>query len=187
MKGNYLIIFSILSILFISGCVNGEISPENNEIPTETTQDVHTGPPQVNTDSIFFERDGVTFEHNWPDTESKSLKGDESEIFVYNENDNNIEFIATNMIFFVGETSYNIYSGTWEKFPSRNSWDRIEQINIGQGYSGEPLILEPGQKGKIHYHYEFDISAEDPNQRVQIDLTYTLNGETKIIDQELIR
>ena len=146
-------------------------------------------PETKNTNAYTFHKEnGITFEHYWPlDPASPYMKNDESEIMVYNEGNKPVHITATYMVFFLDGKSYDIYSGTWEKFPSRTSWERAEYINIGKNhYNGEPLILKPGEKGKIHYHYKFDATTSK-NQEVRILLTYTVGGNEQNIDQTLDR
>ena len=53
------------------------------------------------------------------------------------------------------------FSGTWEKFPSRYSWDRIEYISIPPSpYQGEALLVYPGEKAKIYWHLESITSTD---------------------------
>ncbi len=137
----------------------------------------------------FYQDGQVIFEHYWPlDPASKYLKADESEILVYNDGNVAVQITSTDMVFFLDGKSYSQYSGTWEKFPSRSSWERIEYLNIHPNYyHNEPLILQPGQKGKIHYHYKFDTDISNKKHSVQIDLTYKINGVEKEIHQKLER
>ena len=147
--------------------------------------------PQSNSHSEYaFYQDGqVIFEHYWPlDPASNHLKADESEILVYNDGTVPVQIISPDMIFFLDGKSYPQYSGTWERFPSRTSWERIEYINIDpEHYHNEPLILQPGQKGKIHYHYKFDTDISTKKHSVHILITSKVNGIEKKIDQTLVR
>lgn len=139
--------------------------------------------------AIFHQDGKVVFEHYWPlDPLAQHLKDDESEMVVYNDGDVNLQITSTDMKFLLDGKSYSQYSGTWEKFSSRTSWERIEYINIDPShYKNEPLILQPGQKAKIHYHYKFDTEIADKKQAVQINLKYKLNGVEKNIDRKLER
>jgi len=136
--------------------------------------------------TIFYENENMFIKHHWPN--SNYLGGDESEIWVYNKGDIDIEIKNPDMIYKIHDTSYYQDSGTWEKFPTYTSIDYTDYINIKPGiYQGEPLIIIPGEKAKIHYHYEFDQTLDDKEQRVQIMLTYVINDIEENIDIELIR
>src|SRR3989338_10419930 len=139
----------------------------------------------IESQTTFYKDGNIVFDHHWPNTQS--LGGDESEVFVYNDGNSVFQVKSTDMVFVAGGKSYSQYSGTWEKFPSRSSWERIEYINIHPNYyKNEPLVLQPGQKGKIHYHYQFpgDISGK---QEAKIKITYLVGGEEKKVDQTLTR
>lgn len=155
--------------------------------PTPTAQiEQHPIESKSGTTPVFFEKDGVKFEHYWPN--SGSLGSDESEILVYNEGKQPVQITATDMIFLVDSKEYNQYSGTWEKFPSRASWDRIEYVNIHTNYyKGEPLILQPNQKGKIHYHYQFEGDIAQQQQAVKIKISYNYGEKPENIDLDLKR
>ncbi len=84
--------------------------------------------------------------------------------------------------------AYPEKSGTWEKFPSKTSWEKIEYLNISpQYYKGEPLILTPGQKGKLHRHIQFGSQPLDGKQTVLLKLTLLKGGENIIIDEQFNR
>lgn len=161
-----------------------EVKPEPHQQRTSTEQNLPPPSPAI------FHQDGkVVFEHYWPlDLLAQHLKADESEMVVYNDGDSNIQITSTDMKFLLDGKSYSQYSGTWEKFPSRTSWEKLEYINIKSDYyKNEPLILQPGQKAKIHYHYKFDTDIANKKHAVQINLKYKLNGLEKNIDKKLER
>lgn len=140
--------------------------------------------------STFFESDGVTFEHFWPlDARAQHLKTDESEIAVHNRGSQTVTFSSVGMDYFIGGSQVAHHSGTWEKFPSDVSWEKLEYINISpQHYQGEMLALGPGQKGKIHYHYQVKQGqSQNPDQKVRLDLVFTIGSSPQRLDQELIR
>jgi hypothetical protein len=88
----------------------------------------------------------------------------------------------------VENKTYPHKSGTWEKFPSKTSWEKIEYLNISpQYYKGEPLILEPGQKGKLHWHINFGSQPLDGKQTVQLKLTFLKGNETITIEEKFNR
>jgi hypothetical protein len=74
-----------------------------------------------------------------------------------------------------------LFSGTWEKFPSRDNWDRIEYMSIPpSSYQGDSLLVQPGEKAKIHWHLE-SIASTNTDQSVVLDLTVTRGARTEII------
>ncbi|MBS3067772.1 hypothetical protein J4450_03650 [Candidatus Micrarchaeota archaeon] len=173
--------------------INKNQSIENTTIAQTINKSIeHDIVKSSNTNPVvFLEQDNLVFEHYWPlDEYAPNMKDDESEILVYNNANLPVQITSTDMRFIINSNTYDQYSGTWEKFPSRSSWDRIEYINIHPNYySGEPpLILKPGQKGKIHYHYQFsqDITS-NPKQSVKIKITYKINDKSKNIDLKLDR
>lgn len=140
--------------------------------------------------STIYEKDGVTFEHFWPlDVAAQHLKADESEIVVHNRGSQSVEFSAVGMDYFIGGSQVPHYSGTWEKFPDDVTWEKIEYINISPlQYKGEKLALAPGQKCKIHYHYQVQQSqSQNPDQKVRLNLAFTIAGSPYKLDQELVR
>ena len=129
----------------------------------------------------------MTLEYYWPLDDRSYLSADETEILVYNESDEAIEFKTPRMRFTENGSPRAQISGTWEKFPSRYSWDRIEYISIPPSlYQGEPLLVHPGEKAKIHWHLE-RITSADTNQSVALDLTVTIGVRTETITQTLVR
>lgn len=136
--------------------------------------------------NIFYNQQGLVLEHYWPN--SFFLKGDESEILLYNEGIAPVQILSSDMKFILIGKSYSQYSGTWEKFPSRQSWEKLEYVNIKPPYyKGEPLILQPGQKGKLHWHYKFDEEVAKQEQKVDINLAYQIEGKEYTIQKQLTR
>ena len=155
-------------------------TPTPTLIPTPTIQR-QAQPPG------FYQQDGLTLEYHWPLDDLNYLSAEETQILAYNESDEAIEFIMPQMSFTENGSPRAITSGTWEKFPSRHSWDRIEQIFIPpSSYQGEPLLVQPGEKAKIHWHLE-RITSTDTNQSVALDLTVTTGARTETITLTLVR
>ena len=155
-------------------------SPTPLPTPTPTSQQRVQNP-------VFYEQNGLTLEYYWPLDDRSNLSADETEILAYNESDEVIEFKTPMMTFTENGRPRAQFSGTWEKFPSRYSWDRIEYISIPPSpYQGEPLLVYPGQKAKIHWHLE-SITSTDTNQSIALDLTVTAGVETETITQTLVR
>ena len=152
-------------------------TPTSTLIPTPTIQRQAQTP-------VFYQQNGLTLEYQWPLDEY--LSAEETQILAYNESDEAIEFIMPQMSFTENGSPRAITSGTWEKFPSRYSWDRIEQIFLLSSYQGEPLIVQPGEKAKIHWHLE-RITSTDTNQSVALDLTVTTGARTETITLTLVR
>ena len=136
---------------------------------------------------MFYSQDGVTLEYYWPIDDGRNLSADETEILAYNESDETIEFVSPKMAFTENGRLRAQFSGTWEKFPSRDSWDRIEYISfLPSPYGGEKLLVYPGEKAKIHCHLE-QIASIDTSQSVALDLTVRTGGGTQRIQQTLVR
>ena len=136
---------------------------------------------------VFYERNGLTLEYYWPLDDLGNLSADETEILAYNESDEAIEFKSPNMSFEENGSPRSQTSGTWEKFPSRYSWDRIEYISIPpSAYRGDALLVHPGEKAKIHWHLE-RVASKDTDQSVALDLTIKTGEITEIITQTLVR
>ena len=98
---------------------------------------------------VFYGRDGLTLEYYWPLDDRSNLSAEETEILAYNESDQAIEFTTPNMTFAENGSPRVLFSGTWEKFPSRDNWDRIEYISIPpSSYQGIPCSCSQEKKQK---------------------------------------
>lgn len=134
----------------------------------------------------FYRKDGISLQHYWPGEESFSPE--ETEILILNESSSNVEVKAYDLEYSVEGKVYPHKSGTWEKFPTTTSWDRIEYINIKKPYyQGQPLGLTTGQKGKLHWHIQFGPSSLDGSQTVKVQLILLKDGKTIPIHEELTR
>lgn len=134
----------------------------------------------------FYRKDGISIQHYWPG--EGNFSNEETEILLLNESSSNIEVKSFNLDYSVEGKTYPHKSGTWEKFSSKQSWDKIEYLNISpQYYKSEPLILEPGQKGKLHWHIQFGPNPLDGNQAVKVKLTLLKGSETITVDEQFNR
>ena len=134
----------------------------------------------------FYNKDGISLQHYWPG--DGSFSNEETEILLFNDSNSNLQVKSFDLTYSVEDKTYPQKSGTWEKFPSKTSWDRIEYINISsQYYKGELLSLTPGQKGKLHWHMQFGPNPLDGKQIVKIQLTLLKNGQTINIDEQFNR
>lgn len=134
----------------------------------------------------FYTKDGISLQHYWPS--EGSFSAEETEILLINENSSDLQVKSFNLTYAVENKAYPHKSGTWEKFPSRQSWERTEYINISsQYYQHEPLILFPGQKGKLHWHMQFGSKPLDGKQTVTIKITLIKDGQTINIDEQFTR
>ena len=155
-------------------------TPTPTLIPSPTSQ-------RQAQNAVFYDQNGLTLEYYWPLDDQSNLSADETEILAYNESDEAIEFTLPNMTFTENGRLRTQFSGTWEKFPSRYSWERIEYISIPpSSYQGEPLLVHPGEKAKIHWHLE-GVTSADTNQSVALDLTVTTGARTETITRALVR
>ena len=163
-------------------------TPTTTPAPTPTLTIIHTptGRGQAQT-PVFYEQNGLTLEYYWPLDARSNLSADETEILAYNDSDETIEFIMPKMTFTENGSPRAQFSGTLEKFPSRMSWDRIEYISIPpSSYQGEPLLVRPGEKAKLHWHLE-RITSTDTIQSVALVLTITTGVRTETITRTLVR
>ena len=89
---------------------------------------------------VFYEHDGLTLEYYWPLEDQSNLSGDETEILAYNESTGVIEFKTPKIVFTENGDLRAQFSGTWEKFPTRYSWDLIEYRSFPPLPTGENLL-----------------------------------------------
>lgn len=135
--------------------------------------------------AVFYNENGVVIEHYFPG--ENNLSSEESEMYVYNETPSEITFTKTSMDYLINGVAQGGKSGTWELFPNARSWDKIQYTNISEEYyDGTPLVVKPGQKAKIHYHYDVEGSSGS-GESVKINLAFTQNGSNQTIDRKLER
>lgn len=134
----------------------------------------------------FYSKDGLYLTHTWPI--EGNFSAEETEILLLNESDSAVEVKSFDLTYNVEGKTYPHKSGTWEKFPDKVSWERIEYIMIStQYYKGEQLILGPGQKGKLHWHINFGSQPLDGKQTITVRLTLLKGSETIIINEQFTR
>lgn len=134
----------------------------------------------------FYSKDGISLQHYWPG--DASFSNEETEILLLNESSSNVEVTSFDLVYTVEGRTYPHKSGTWEKFPSLQSWDKIEYLNISpRYYKGEQLLLTPGQKGKLHWHIQFDPNLLDGKQTVMINLALMRDNKSMQIQETLSR
>ncbi|TSC88329.1 MAG: hypothetical protein G01um10147_234 [Microgenomates group bacterium Gr01-1014_7] len=134
----------------------------------------------------FYNEDGITLQHYWPS--EGSFSAEETEILLFNGNSQNLQVKSFDLSYMVERKTYPQKSGTWEKFPAKDSWEKIEYIMISpQYYKGEQLLLTPGQKGKLHWHMQFGSQPLDGKQTVNLKLTLLKGSETINIDEQFNR
>ena len=139
--------------------------------------------------SPFETKAEVSFEYYWPGESGHSrLSSDETEFWVFNENTSGATISRISFVFFLDGTETSLLSGTWERFPSRESWERIDYVNIGKGEYTGTLVLNPSEKGKIHYHV---VSAspltKDKKLSAQVKILFSIGNENYTIDKTLNR
>lgn len=134
----------------------------------------------------FYSKDGIYLTHSWPS--EGNFSNEETEILLFNESDSSVEVKSFDLTYTVEGKTYPQKSGTWEKFPSKTSWDRTEYLNISaQHYQGQPLVLAQGEKGKLHWHINFGPTPLDGKQTVTVKLTLLKDGQTISIDEQFNR
>lgn len=116
---------------------------------------------------------GVEVYFFWPaDPIAPHLSADEAEFILVNTNETAATLRDPVVTFAAGSLVVDVYSGTWEAFPSRSSWERSSYVNIGQGQYRGTLALAPGEKGKLHYHL-----TGSPTM-VRLTATLAVSGES---------
>ena len=159
--------------------------PPTNQ-PVSQSQQPVTSSTASETNEYFYSKDDISLKHTWPG--EGNFSNEETEILLFNESSSSIEVKSFNLEYQVEGKTYPHKSGTWEKFPSKTSWEKIEYIMLSpQHYKGEPLILKPGQKGKLHWHMEFGSQPLDGKQIIQLKLTLLKGNETITIDEQFNR
>lgn len=137
----------------------------------------------------FYQKDGVFIEYYWPnDKIAPGLSAEETEMLIHNQSSIPIEITKIGFSFTNNTVQTSIYSGTWEKFPSRLNWNRTEYIDIGKGeYAQKALTLQPKEKGKIHYHLTYKNAFSATNQSARVSLTVKKSKTIDEINQILTR
>lgn len=134
----------------------------------------------------FYTKDGIYLVHSWPG--DKLFSNEETEILLLNESGSHVEVKSFDLSYSVEGKVYPHKSGTWEKYPSRNSWEQIEYLNTSKSYyQGQPLILDQNEKGKLHWHINFGPNPLDGKQTVKAKLTLSRDGQTININEEFNR
>lgn len=134
----------------------------------------------------FYNQNGIYLQHYWPS--EGSFSAEETEILVFNESDSDLQVKSFDLSYSVEGKTYPHKSGTWEKFPTTASWDRIEYINISKlYYQDQPLVLARGEKGKLHWHIQFSSQPLNGRQTVKMDIALLHNGQEKTISEEFNR
>lgn len=197
-----LVIVLVIGGNFISKSPNSQstgqstTSSRNSQDQSHGNENAGGGNPKAyNQNAVFYNDSGIVIEHNFPG--ENNLSSEESEMYVYNESGSEITFTKTSMDYLIDGVAQGGKSGTWELFPDWRSWEMIQYTNIGEQYNDDtPLVVKPGQKAKIHYHYNVgnssgdhaDQSSSSPvseSQSVQINLAFTQDGKTQTINQTL--
>ncbi|GEM_PF-2267390 len=148
--------------------------------------------PSVETrrsNNLFETQAGVSFDYFWPkDPNSPHLSAEETEILVFNETKNPVIISQISFAYFSENSEASIYSGTWERFPSAGSWERVDYVNIGKGDYSNPLTLNAGEKGKIHYHISLPSPpTADKKQSAKIKINFSVSGVNYAVDKVLNR
>lgn len=134
----------------------------------------------------FYSKNGLHLTHSWPG--EGNFSNEETEILLFNESNSAVEVKSFDLTYTVEGKTYPHKSGTWEKFPTIESWERNEYIMISpQYYKGEKLLLAPNQKGKLHWHINFGSQPLGGKQTVYVKLTLLKSGETVTIDEQFNR
>lgn len=184
----------VLAVFFVvSGLISGPPPGFKDEHQTESpirqknnNQDDSSPDLGAGVNKPFYSQSGLYLTHSWPS--EGNFSAEETEILLFNESDSNVEVKSFNLEYQVKGKTYHHKSGTWEKFPSKSSWERAEYLNISpKYYTGQPLDLARGEKGKLHWHINFGSNPLDGKQTVKVKLTLIKSGQTISIDEEFNR
>lgn len=174
-----ILIAIVLGVFFLVGSYFRENKHANEQNSKQSS-------PAYGTKEPFYSKDGLYLNHSWPS--EGSFSAEETEILLFNESNSSVEVKSFDLIYAVEGKAYPHKSGTWEKFPSKTSWEKIEYLNISpQYYKGEKLLLTPNQKGKLHWHIQFGSQPLDGKQTVTVKLTLLKDGQTINIDEQFTK
>ena len=137
----------------------------------------------------FYKKGGVSFEYYWPlDPIAPNISAEETEILVHNESGQPVTMTSVALDYYVKGDHYLPPPGSWEKFASRQSWERTEYRIFNAGAIAPPFQLPPGEKGKLHYHIQFgERPSADKPQSAKINISFTLGGVPHTLDETLTR
>lgn len=133
----------------------------------------------------FYQKDNVSFEYYWPaDPIASGLSAEETEILVHNESGKAVEISFVEVDFNLSGKSYVSPPGSWEKYPSRLDWNRVEYRIFPRGAANPPFTLSANQKGKLHYHFSFsEIPTPDKPQSAKIKIYFSVGETSYVLDQ----
>lgn len=187
--------YLVIGIIFITALFIGRnLYQRQNAVTTQNQPAVIQQPQEEKNESYggygfkksFYNKGGVSLQHYWPG--EGNFSNEETEILIFNASSSTLEVKSFYIVYLVENRVYPQKGGTWEKFPSRQSWDRIEYLNISpQYYKSERMVLAPGQKGKLHWHINFGPKPLNGKQTVNVKLTLLKGSETLTIDEEFSR
>lgn len=183
----YFIFGAVISIALFAGWKLLQKQPLANQPQTQQSQQGHQEESGgYGTEKPFYSKDGISLQHYWPG--EGSFSNEETEILLFNESSSSVQVKLFDLTYTVEGKAYPHKSGTWEKFATKTSWERIEYINISlQHYQGQPLTLARGEKGKLHWHINFGPQPLNGKQTVQVKLTLLTNGTSIPVTQTLTR
>jgi murein DD-endopeptidase MepM/ murein hydrolase activator NlpD len=130
---------------------------------------------------IFYEKNNIILTHEFP--KQGHLKGDESEIFIYNSGNTTLELLEAEMQLFVDDNKQTVISGGYEK-NTFYSWKQLDSLRFGPRFSGE-LQIEPRHKAKLHWHYV--VKDDSKNNRVQIYLKVRIQEQIQEVHKTLTK
>ena len=158
----------------------------SNNIPSQIPSQSQPESASFDNKTAFYSKDGISLTHTWPG--EKNFSNEETEILLFNESNTSLEIKSFDLEYQVEGKTYPHKSEGWEKFKDQQSHERIEYIITSpQHYQGQPLILEPGQKGKLHWHIQFGNTPLDGKQTIQLKLSLLKGNETITIDEAFHR
>lgn len=184
----------VLAVFFVVGSLSRDNKPPSSAPEHPQTESAGSQPNSnqgvpdlgAGVNKPFYSEGGLYLIHTWPS--EGNFSAEETEILLFNESDSNVEVKSFNLEYQVEGKTYPHKSGTWEKFPTKSSWEKTEYLNISpQYYTGQPLALARGEKGKLHWHINFGPNPLDGKQIVKVKLTLLRDGQIINIDEAFNR
>lgn len=185
-----IVVVVILGLLFVADPYlrnNSTVTQPSQQTQHQEESDQKQPDLGAGVSKPFYSKDGLYLTHTWPGA-NKYFSNEETEILLFNESNSSVEVKSFNLEYLVEGKTYAHKSGTWEKYARKDTPQNIEYLNISpQYYKGEPLILTPGQKGKLHWHVNFGPNPLDGKQTVKVKLTLVKDNQTININEQFNR
>ncbi|MBR9690671.1 hypothetical protein GOV08_03220 [Candidatus Woesearchaeota archaeon] len=182
----------LLLLILIAGCTD-EVTKTNDTIEANTTvleQDLTPKPVIEDNDLsqiILSEENNVKILLDWLGS-SEFLSDEELDIYIYNNNNQGISLRTVELNLISDEKNSNIKSGSYDIYPSADSWDLIEYNYTYPNFPRDEIVLLTSQKGKLHYFITYDRQkGVEQKQSLNIKIIYVINNNEHIVEKTLTR